>query len=73
MIATKDMIKDRIFGEFIQIREYANRVRPTPQDALEVVEKIEEVLDRIKWLAKEYETSPTDWTDEYQQTKVNGV
>lgn len=73
MIATKDMIKDKIFGEFIQIREYANRARPTPQDALEAVEKIEQVLDRIKWLAKEHETSPTDWTDEYQQTKVDGV
>ena len=62
-----------IFGEFIEIREYANRARPTPQDALEVVEKIEQVLDRIKWLAKEHETSPTDWIDEYQQTKVDGV
>ena len=68
-MATKRMIESEILGEFISIREYAQRCRSTPKDALETVEKIEHILDRIKWLVNQHITSPTDWRDECDQVE----
>ena len=70
MMATKEMIKREIWGVFTQIAEYAKRSGSDLENVSKDIDRIEQELSRLKYLAREYETSPFDWQEEYQQKEM---
>lgn len=65
MQMAKDMIHNLISGVFIQIREYAQRSGYHIDDIPSDIKRIENELDKLKFLLEEYKKAPDDWRDEF--------